>query len=221
MGELIDIRYLRGFHYKLKLLGLTRTLPLYQLKPDVWLVANEPLSFGCDVEFTKRVANKIVSKLKRFKPKCLLTAEAKATSLVYEVAKGLGHKGYALARKRLKETIAGYISTPVKSITTKEVGQLFLSQLHTQMIKDKDIVLIDDCISTGGTLKALLRLAKKAHARVVAIACIWLEGPWVFQKFKSYLDSGRLIYLDSLPIFAKGRAYEDLLSSKRSVSLRG
>lgn len=219
MRGTIDIRRFRNRQHAhtLRLFGLSRTMPLYPVDKGLWIAGNEHLSFGCDVEFTQRAARNLYKRLERFKPRCLLTAEAKATALTYEIAKELGLKEYAIARKRLKEKIKGHLRVEAGSITGGAPGELVLSGWYKKMIAHKRIAIIDDCISTGGTIKALMQLARQAKAEVVAIACVWLEGPWPFASFGREIASGKLIYLDVLPVFAKGKTYKALIAQKKKI----
>jgi len=213
----IDIRPFRQARYTLRLFGLKRKMPLYPVNKGLWIAGNEHLSFGCDVEFTRRAAKELYQRLQKFRPQCLLTAEAKATALAYEIAKKMGHEEYAIARKRLKEKIKGHLRAPARSITGGIRGALVLSSWYKRMIAGKRIAIIDDCISTGSTTSALLRLAEKSKARVVAVATVWLEGPWAFKRFAREISSGKLIYLDVLPVFAAGKTYDALLEQKSRI----
>ena len=62
-----------------------------------------------------------------------------------------------------------------------------------ELIKGKRVVLIDDVISTGQSLKALERLVEKAGANVVAKAAILAEG--------DAKDRKDIIFLEELPTF--------------------
>jgi adenine phosphoribosyltransferase len=217
MERLIDIRHYRPGEYTIHFFGIKRKLPLFSIDKGLWLAANEHLCFGCDIEFTRMAASQLLPRLKRFRSQCLLTAEAKAIALTYELAKGLGHKRYAIARKELKENIAGHISVGAKSITTKKHSKLFLSNWYAKMIAHKNIILVDDVISTGKTIEGLMDIACRVKANVVAIACIWLEGPWPFDTFRNEIKTNRLLYLDTLPLFAKGKTYRDLLAYKKRL----
>lgn len=216
MKDPIDIREFKSDFYEIEILGLRRKAPLYRVD-NIWIVGNEHLSFGCDIEFTERVAKELAARLRRFNPQCLLTAEAKSLAIAYEVAKNLGHNRYAVARKDLREYTRGYIKTEIKSITSKEPQQLVIDDLNVELIKNKDIVLIDDVISTGQTMDGLRNLAQEAKANVVAMASVWVEGPWPFEKYKAEFDSGKLVYLDVLPIFALGEEYNSLMKHKERV----
>ena len=60
-------------------------------------------------------------------------------------------------------------------------------------IKGKRIVLVDDVISTGQSLKALERLVEKAGGKVLAKAAILAEG--------DAKDRKDIIFLEALPTF--------------------
>ena len=77
--------------------------------------------------------------------------------------------------------------------------------------------MLDDVISTGSTMKGLMALAKKAKARVCAMAAVWIEGPWPFEQFYDVYKDNKLIYLDVLPIFARGKVYKKLCSQKKRI----
>lgn len=197
----------RSKSYTSQIGNLRRLLKLYQLKRGLWIVANEGLSFGCDLEFTRKAAWLLYDKIKIFRPECLLTPETKAISLTYELAKNLNHKRFAIARKELKENKGGSLKICFSSITGGKRQNLVLSGFFRRMIQKKRVVIVDDCISTGETIEALLKLAKRAEAEVVALACIWLEGPWPWRRFYHQIVSGKLIYLEAIPIFAEARLY--------------
>ena len=217
MKDLIDIRELKGQHHEIEILGLKRKAPLYCVDNNIWIVGNEHLSFGCDIEFTEKVSAELASRLRKLNPQCLLTAEAKSLAIAYEVARNLGHESFAIARKSRKEYTRGYIEAEIKSITTAKPQKLVLDDLNVELIKNKRIALIDDVISTGQTMDGLENLAQKANANVVALASVWVEGPWPFEKYYEEINSGKLIYLDVLPIFAVGEEYRSLMKHKERV----
>ena len=62
------------------------------------------------------------------------------------------------------------------SITTGEPQTLILDEKDSDLIKNKKVVLIDDVISTGSTLKGMHQLMDKAYASVSAEAAILTEG---------------------------------------------
>jgi adenine phosphoribosyltransferase len=215
-GEIIQ-PYNGQKYYGIKICGLSRKLPIRKVGKNIWIASNAQLVFGCDIEFTKRVGKEIASRLMLHKPQCLLTAEAKSEAMAYEIAKNLGHKEYAIARKSKKAYMKDYISEKVKSITTKEPQELVLDEINLERIRRKRIAIFDDVISTGGTVDGLRKLAEKAKAKVCAIATIWLEGTWPWNKYKELIQSGKLIFLSILPLFASKAEYERLMSEVKNL----
>ncbi|MGB9728182.1 MAG: phosphoribosyltransferase family protein [Nitrososphaeria archaeon] len=86
-----------------------------------------------------------------------------------------------------------YIIESVKSITTKEKQSLILTEDDVESVRGKRVCVIDDVVSTGGTIEALVKLVEKAGGNIVCKAAVWREGPWY--------NVEEIVFLDSLPIF--------------------
>ena len=123
----------------------------------------------------------------------IVTAEAKGIPLAYEISRILNLNEYIVARKSIKAYMEEPIEVEVNSITTTNSQKLYLNNQDANKIKGKRVVLIDDVISTGQSLKALERLVEKAGANVVAKAAILAEG--------DAKDRKDIIFLEALPTF--------------------
>ena len=62
------------------------------------------------------------------------------------------------------------------SITTGAPQTLILDEKDSNLIKNKKVILIDDVVSTGSTLKGMHQLMAKAKAEVLAETAILTEG---------------------------------------------
>ena len=183
----------------------------------MWIVGNEHLSFGSDIEFTANTGKMLAQKLEPFEADCLIAPEVKALGIAYETARTLGTMGFAVARKSIKPYQENYLSTEIRSITTGQSETLYIDDINIDLIQGKKVILLDDVISTGSTMLGLIDLVRQANAEVCALASVWLEGPWPFETFSKEIQSGRLIYLDVFPIFAEGNTYNDLCERKRFI----
>ena len=219
--KLIDIRLYRNQMFSLDILGIKRTLPLCRIENDIWLVVNDSLCFGCDVEFTWRVAEEMSKRVASFHPEVLLTPETKAIALSYEVTRQLRLPRYVLAKKSHKRCAEKVIATRVSSITTPMPQELFLDEHDVKYLRGKKVVLLDDVLSTGKTMQALMSLAVDAGAEVCAMAVVWLEGPWAFQVFADEFCKGKVVFLDVLPVYGRGNAYDQLRKEKEQVESKG
>ena len=61
------------------------------------------------------------------------------------------------------------------------------------MIKGKHIVIVDDVISTGESLKAMENLVKRAGGNIVAEAAVLAEG--------DAAKRNDIVFLESIPVF--------------------
>jgi adenine phosphoribosyltransferase len=178
--------------YHLKLGGLHRDLPLVNVSPHLWIASDAELILR-DVEFISKAGELLAKKLSRRRTDMVLTAEAKSIALAYELSKRLGHGRFIVARKSLKAYMGDHVSQKLRSITTNSDQELVLTKEEMVYLSGKKVCLLDDVVSTGGTIEALEVLVTEAGGNVVYKAAIWREGPW-------YKGSD-LVYVDALPVF--------------------
>ena len=84
------------------------------------------------------------------------------------------------------------ISVAVQSITTGNEQTLYLSKHDADLIKGKKVGIIDDVISTGGSLTGLENIVKLAGGIIYKKAFVLAEG-----------DSAKrddVLYLDTIPL---------------------
>lgn len=119
----------------------------------------------------------------------IITAESKGLQLAHCIARYLGHKFYAVARKAQKLYMQDGISATVKSITTKNIQTLYLSEHDVHLVKGKRVAIVDDVISTGGSLQGLEALVEKAGGTVIHKAFVLAEGAAAERKDVVFLES--------------------------------
>ena len=175
--------------YKMTIAGVERELEMFEVNEHLDIAAF--ILFN-DVEMNEKAA----AELLKICPEhdVVLTAEAKSISLAYEFAR-IGCRKFVVARKGLKVYMKNPVSVSVKSITTKNQQMLHLGETEVNEIKGKRVLILDDVISTGESLKALEELAEKAGANVVGKAAVLAEG--------DAADRDDIIFLEKLPLFFK------------------
>lgn len=177
-------------YYEMEIAGLKRKLPLFPVNEDLQIAAFVILS---DVEVTVAAAEELLDRAPEFD--VLMTAEAKSIPLIYEMAKQSGRNDYIVARKGLKVYMANPLVEKVDSITTQHTQNLYLGQDEVEKIRGKRVLIVDDVISTGESLKALERLAVKAGGEIVGKMAILGEGDAMSRK--------DITVLGELPVFDK------------------
>lgn len=85
------------------------------------------------------------------------------------------------------------LKVPVNSITTTDQQQLVLDGKDAAKLSGKRVVLVDDVISTGGSLVAAEKLLEQAGANVINKCAILAEGAAAKRK--------DILYLAELPLF--------------------
>ena len=175
--------------YTINIAGLERKLPLCPINEHLDIAAFVMFS---DVEITVASAKALLEKCPDFD--VIITAESKGIPLAYEMARQSG-KPYVVARKSVKLYMKNPVSVTVKSITTADKQILNLSEEKAMMIKDKRVLIADDVISTGESLKAIEQIVIAAGGNIVGKTAVLAEG--------DAADRDDLIFLEKLPVFPK------------------
>lgn len=177
-------------HYEIKIAGLTRQLPLCPISNDLYIGAF--ILFG-DVELTVACAKELLKKAPEYD--VMITAESKGIPLVYEMTKQARLNKYLLARKSAKLYMKDVVSVEVQSITTEKRQMLFIDRDDAEYMRGKRVLIVDDVISTGESVKAVEKLVQESGGIVAGRMTILAEG-----------DANKrdgIIFLEHLPLFNK------------------
>lgn len=174
--------------YEMKVAGLTRQLPICPLNDHLQIAAF--VIFG-DVELTCACAKALLEKAPEFD--YMVAPEAKAIPLIHEMARQSGRNEYFLVRKKKKAYMNGVFEAVDHSITTEGEQHLYMDGADAAKLKGKRILILDDVISTGGSLAAVENLVDQAGGIVAARMAILAEGDAAQRK--------DIIFLEKLPLF--------------------
>ena len=175
-------------HYHMTIAGCERDLPICPLNEKLCIAGF--VIFG-DCELTVACAAELLKKAPAFD--YIITAESKGIPLAYEMARQTGAKKWLLARKGAKLYMKDLFSVEVRSITTDHVQKLYLDGEDAKLMKGKRILIVDDVISTGESLRALEELVEKAGGEICGRMAILAEG--------DAQERSDLLYLEKLPLF--------------------
>ncbi len=174
--------------YTMRFAGLTRHLPLFEVAPGVKIALFNMLG---DVEVVQAAAKALAKRLPQ-ESQVLITAEAKSIPLAHVLAVET-NLPYAVLRKSYKPYMGNAISAETLSITTGQPQTLYLDEKDIGLIKGKNVVIVDDVISTGSTLQGMRLIIEKAGGTIIATVAVFTEGERA--KWKD------IIALGHLPIF--------------------
>ena len=176
--------------YNLKVAGLERNLPLCPISDELYIGAF--VLFG-DVELTERCAEELYKKAPEHD--CLITAESKGIPLIHAMCRLSGRNRYVLARKSVKLYMKDVVACETQSITTAAKQTLYIDGDDAAYLKGKRVLIVDDVISTGGSLFSLENLVTKAGGTIVGKMAILAEG--------DAISRDDITYLAPLPLFGK------------------
>ena len=174
--------------YQVEIAGITRHLPLFEVAPGVQIAIFNMLG---DTIVVKATAAALAERLKNTPADVLVTAEAKGIPLIYEMSALMGLP-YIVLRKSYKSYMGNALSAETVSITTGKPQTLYMDEKDTLFIKGKKVVLVDDVISTGSTLKGMEEVVAQAGGEIVKTAAVFTEGD---------ADWSNIVALDNLPVF--------------------
>ena len=174
--------------YRLKVAGIERDLPLCPIGENLNIGAF--VLFG-DVELTEKCAAALIAKAPEHD--VIVTAESKGIPLAYEMCRLSGKNRYVLARKSVKLYMKDVVKCETQSITTSAKQTLYIDGEDAEYMKGKKVLIVDDVISTGGSLLSLENLVEQAGGTIVGKMTVLAEG--------DATERNDIIYLEKLPLF--------------------
>ena len=159
--------------YSMNIAGLQRELPICKITDDLYIGAF--ICFG-DAELTVACARELLKLVPEDSYDYIFTAEAKSIPIIHEMARQTGAKKYFIARKGMKAYMPDPLWVEDESITTAGKQKLYLGRDDADLIRGKRILIVDDVISTGGSLKAMEALINAAGGTVSDRIAVLAEG---------------------------------------------
>ena len=144
-----------------------------------------------DTSLTEAAADELAKKMPQ-NIDTLVTPEVKAVPLAHAISVRTGIP-YIVARKTEKPYMVDAVSKTVLSITTGKPQDLVIDGANISQIEGKRVAIIDDVVSTGGTLNSLTDLLTEIGGEVAATLVVFTEGD----------ERDDVITLGHLPLYPK------------------
>ncbi len=152
--------------------GVTWELPIREVAPGIRVALFNPLG---DWQLNETVGHELVKRIPTG-TEVLVMPDGKAQALLHVLGR-LSGLPTIVARKERK----GYMAEPVlsitaQSITTRREQRLHLGADDVARLAGKRVVMVDDVVSTGGTLDAMRKLLLAANADLIGVMAAFTEG---------------------------------------------
>jgi adenine phosphoribosyltransferase len=163
---------------RLSIAGCHRELPVREVAPGVHLgiltlFGDSPLTEAAGCELARWVPKDV---------EVIVMPDGKAQTLAHVVQRELYESRLLLlptilARKEPKSYMEDpVLETPAVSITTRKKHAFFLGDESVRQIRGRNVLILDDVVSSGGTIKAVQALLELAGARETFIMAVGTEG---------------------------------------------
>ncbi|GGM02241.1 phosphoribosyltransferase family protein [Deinococcus aerophilus] len=150
---------------------VSRDLPIVEVAPGVSVALFNMLG---DTEVTE-AAGKALARLLPADIDVLVTPEVKALSLAHVISRECG-KPYIVIRKTQKPYMVDPVAREVVSITTGIPQLLVLDGFDVPKVRGRKVAIVDDVVSSGGTLHSLRQIIEGVDGEVAAILAVFTEG---------------------------------------------
>jgi adenine phosphoribosyltransferase len=177
-------------YYTINLHGLIRTLPLVHVGKRTKL-ANFTL-LG-DIELVDALADSFTERFGAYEFDYMVAVEVKVVPLVHGIAKRLGHKRFVVCRKRVKPYMVDPIIARPLATFPKHVQPQVINGLDAAFLKGQRVIVMDDVVSTGMTMRLTHILMEQIGASVVASAAVLRQG-------KQFIELPDFLSVSELPI---------------------
>ena len=180
--------------YKTTLNGREYGLPIVEIKPGLSIALFDMLSSR---ELAADASKALLNKMKESgidfeKVDTVLSAETKGVILAYNIAQSIGCDMVILRKEHKiyhKEVTKGAVNT----YTTKNEHFLYLDNNQISKLKGKNVLVVDDVVSTGSSLDAMESILGQVGANIYAKAFVFAEG--------DAADRDDVVYVHPLPLF--------------------
>jgi len=160
-----------GAIHTVRIGDLTRDLRLFRVAPGVTIAIFNMLG---DTEVVEHAADALAARIPAG-AQTFVVPEVKAVPLGHALSQRTGLP-YVVVRKVRKPYMGDCLETEVISITTGAPQRLYLDGKDLHLVQNRNVVLLDDVISTGSTLRGMKQLMAAANARVAGEMAVFTEG---------------------------------------------
>ncbi|MDX3925237.1 MAG: phosphoribosyltransferase family protein [Shinella sp.] len=189
-----------GEFWPVDVAGVAVKLPIVAIKPDFAISLMMVIDLG--VKFGEHVGAKLAEKLAPLKPDVIVGAATLGIPVAIECTRALGLDDYVILQKSPKIHLGDALVQKISSITSKGEQRLLLDRQAIPLLKGKRVVVVDDVVASGSSLKGSVELVRAAGADVVGIGVILTEA----RDWQETLgdDCALLHSLAHIPQFAPG-----------------
>lgn len=154
--------------------GLSVELPVVPIKDDFAISLMMVIDMG--VRFGEHVGRALAARLAPLSPDVVVGAATLGIPVAIEVTRALGLDRYVVVQKSPKIHLGDALVRTITSITSKGEQRLLLDRAAVPLLAGRRVVVVDDVVATGSSLKGTIELVRAAGGEVVGVGVILTEA---------------------------------------------
>ncbi|MBU2867620.1 phosphoribosyltransferase family protein [Pacificibacter marinus] len=184
--------------WKVDVQGYPLELPIVPINPEFAISLMMVIDLG--VKFGEHIGRCLAKQIEPMQPDIIVGPATLGIPVAIEVTRALGLDKYVVLQKSPKRHLSDALEYKLTSITSKGEQRLLLDRAAIHLIKGKRVVVVDDVVASGSSLKAALELVRQAGGEVVGAGVILTEA----QDWRETLgeDVNNLVSVAHIPQFA-------------------
>ncbi|MHA7868602.1 MAG: phosphoribosyltransferase family protein [Salipiger thiooxidans] len=178
--------------------GYPLDLPIVPINPEFAISLMMVIDLG--VTFGEHIGKELARKIAPLQPDIIVGPATLGIPVAIEVTRALGLDDYVVLQKSPKLHLGDALVQTLTSITSKGEQRILLDRAAIPLIEGKRVVVVDDVVASGSSLKGALDLVRQAGGNVVGAGVILTEA----QDWRETLgaDAEALVSLAHIPQFA-------------------
>lgn len=167
-----------GQHWTVDVAGLAIELPIVAIKPDFAISLMMVIDLG--VRFGAHAGAALAHKLAPLRPDIIVGPATLGIPVAIETTRALNLDRYVVLQKSPKIHLGDALVQTISSITSTREQQLLLDRQAVPLIAGKRVVVVDDVVASGSSLKGAADLVRRAGGDVVGLGVILTEArDWI------------------------------------------
>lgn len=151
---------------------VTRDLAVREVAPGVHLGI---LLLACDPELTEAAGRALADKMPA-DVDVLVMPDGKAQGLLHVVQRESGRPAVLIRKERKSYLVEPVLEVTAASVTTTRQHAFYLGADDAATLHGKTIAILDDVVSTGGTVRAIEQMLRAAGVVKTYVLAVGTEG---------------------------------------------
>lgn len=107
----------------------------------------------------------------------IVMPDGKAQALMHVVGRETDLACILLRKEKRAYMVEPVLSVSATSVTSQRVHQFYVDAQDAEWLSESTVVILDDVVSSGGTIRAVKELMEKCGVKKVYVMAVATEGP--------------------------------------------